>query len=288
MGSKKQKTKTKPEPTQSRMAIAIQRVPVALTFVWPALLVIAIYVGSTIYPPLQPPLKPEHISITAPSRFVPDGIVNTVYRDTGLEQVSLLDVNAASRIANAFATSPWIETVQRIQKSNGKVEVDVTYREPVAMVEVVSRHPEVNGTAFLPVDRNGILLPTEDFTPGDTQQFVHIRVPDTYPASGKGMPYGDQRVEHAAMLAGLLIKYRDKISLNAITVEKPISHIEQPPILVLVMQDGRQISWGNAPGHEQSGEANAVDKLKRLLQDPSTSSLRLHVASERSQFQERQ
>ncbi|MEZ6086590.1 MAG: hypothetical protein R3C05_00870 [Pirellulaceae bacterium] len=190
----------------------------------------------------------------------------------------MLDTQATAQIANAFAINPWIESVTRVQKSAGNVEVHVNYRRPVAMVEVFSRHPDVKGLAYLPVDGNSVLLPTEDFSRADTHDYIHIVVKDAYPISDFGSKFGDTRVADAALLASLLVNYRKSLGIVAITIDERSRQDDGPPALNLVLKDGSQIRWGSPPGKELGNEPHTSEKMRVLLSNSKSNDLDVLVA----------
>ncbi|QDV67704.1 Cell division protein FtsQ [Rosistilla carotiformis] len=290
MGGKKQKPAkpTAPAPSRSTFGSAVRgaiKAPAALAFLWPVLLVTGGYLawhrwGADQINRRYNALNIEQVQISPPPDYIRSNVIESVFRATDLTKVSLMDLQATAQIANAFATSPWVESVRRVQKtSTGNVDVHVAYRRPVAMVKVVSRHPEVDGMSFFPVDGHSVLLPTDDFSRADTLNYIHIIVQrDTYPISGVGSKFGDTKVADAALLAMLLSPYRESLGIEAITITQRAPHDERPQLLNLVMKNGKQIVWGSAPGKELNNEPHASVKLQALLKDSNRSLNDLHVA----------
>src|SRR4029079_16323895 len=95
-------------------------------------------------------------------------IKNEVLREASFTgPLSLLDGELTIRVASAFATHPWIASVQRVSKHfPSGLDVEVAYRRPVAMVEVTD--------GALPVDAEGVVLPTTDFKPGEADRYPRI------------------------------------------------------------------------------------------------------------------
>ena len=293
MGGKKHKN-PKPAPTPppaarmnfARMISGLLKAPAALAFLWPVLLVMGGSLawhrwGADQINRRYNALHLEQVKISPIPEYIRSDIVESVFRATDLTKVSLLDTQATAQIANAFAINPWIESVTRVQKtstSTGNIDVHVTYRRPVAMVKVFSRHPDVKDTGFFPVDANSVLLPTDDFSRADTHNYMHIIVKDTYPISGVGSKFGDTRVADAALLASLLLNYRESLGIVAITLDERLSNDDQPQLLNLVLKSGQKVRWGSAPGKELNGEPQPIEKMRVLLSDPNASSLNLHTA----------
>ncbi len=147
----------------------------------------------------------------------------------------------------------------------GEVEVHLQYRKPVAMVFVISRHPEIKGKSFFAVDEDGIVLPTGEFTREQTMSYLHIEIPDVYPSGGAGFNFGDARVASAAKIAAVVDAFRDPLKLKSIQLaENP--RPAAVPQFELVAAEGKRYFWGSAPGQEQQGEPPAELKLKELYQ----------------------
>lgn len=276
MGGKKHKHKHAPPPppppnTLARVMGRLIKAPAALAFLWPVLLVTGGYFswhrwGADHINRYYNCLSIDQVQISKPPDYIRNNIVEGVFKENDLTKVSLMDVQATAQIANAFATNPWVDRVVRVQKtSTGKVDVHVAYRQPVALVKVISRHPDVKDTGFFPVDGHGVLLPTDDFSRTDTHNYIHIIVKNTYPISGAGSDFGDSRVADAALLCFLLHPYRNTLNIEAVTTAPRTAHDERPDTLNLILRDGRQLVWGSPPGKEQDGEPGAKVKLEALL-----------------------
>ena len=276
-----------PEPKASRftlLTVALLKAPTALAFVWPVLLVIGGYLawhrwGANHINEKYNSLSVEQIALSPTPEYIRSDVLKTVFESTDLTRVSLLDINATAQIANAFATHPWIEQVLRIQKtSQGTVVVDVSYRRPIGMVKVVSKHPEVDGVSFFPIDQFATLLPTDDFAQADTHRYIHIVVKDSYPSGGVGVGYGDSRVRDLAALAAILQPYRDHLRIESVTLRET-SEMDPQLTCTISMQGQRTVIWGSAPGKEVGQEPDARTKLDSLLRDPDLKSLKYEIAA---------
>lgn len=265
--------------------------PAALAFIWPMLLLAggflawnrwgADYLGEKYFG-----LDPTLIQITEPPEYIRNDLVTNVYQDMGLDAVSLLEPQAAAKIASAFSSNHWVRRVNSVRKlPGGVVDVRVEYRQPVAMVRVISRHPEVHGSGFFVVDGEGVLLPTKHaFSSADTRNFIHIEVPAVYPTGILGTPFGEARVESAAKLAEALAPLRSKLRIAAISVPND-DRTNPVPQLELTTQDGVRVFWGSPPGSEIPGEAPAAAKLEALMNGDLRENLDLRVASPGSKWQ---
>lgn len=257
---------TDPRPIRSLLRRLIHA-PAMLSILWPAMLIGGGYLawhlwGAEHVAKQYFGVDPTLIEITQPPEFVRSDIVQTVYQDTAMEGLSLLDHQATAKIASAFSTHPWIRRVVEVRKlPGGVVDVRVDYRHPVAMVRV--RDSKIDDYGFYPVDDEGVVLPPTDFSPTQTLEFIHINVPDANFTRGAGSTFGDARVEAAAKLAAFLAPYRELARIASIGVygDPRIS----PPQLEITTKDRQRLPWGSAPGMETKGELSSSMRLKMLL-----------------------
>ncbi|MDB4679070.1 hypothetical protein OAE79_01905 [Rhodopirellula sp.] len=209
-------------------------------------------------------IVPERIHISQPPSYVRSDVVQAVYRDTAMQGLSLLDRQATVKIASAFSMHPWVRKVVGVRKlAGGEIDVRLEYRTPVAMVHVFKPDLSDARSYFFPVDGEGVLLPTGEFTTAETRNYLYIEVPGVYTTNPVGSNFGDVRVEAAAQLAEYLSPFRDEIEIRSIGVYGDPRQM-QVPQLELVTPDERRIYWGSPPGSEPPGEATAKMKLQRL------------------------
>ena len=257
--------------------------PGALSIIWPLLLVVGGFAawnqwGADFLADKYHGVDPSLIEITETPVYVRSNLVETVYRDTALDGLSLLDAQATAKIASAFASHPWVRGVNSVRKlPGGVIDVRIDYRVPVAMVHVISRHPEVTGSSFFAVDGEGVLLPTNEFSRSDTNNYVHIDVPSAYPTGVVGTAFGDLRVEAAAKLAAILAPVRTQIGVKVIGVPGDWRESVVPQ-LELTTTDDVRLFWGSPPGYESPGERTAAMKLQALLAGDFAENTDLRIA----------
>ena len=111
-----------------------------------------------------------------------------VFRDASLDgPLSILDDSLLERISNAFSLHPWVAKVVSVsRKPMARMEVKLEYRRPVCMVEAPGEP--------LPVDVEGRLLPSGDFSPVEKSSYLRLTGIDTVPMGPAGQPWGDGRV----------------------------------------------------------------------------------------------
>jgi len=193
--------------------------------------------------------------------WIQDDVKTEVVKSDDLAHVSVLDHRAVDRVANAFANHPWVEQVTRVEKSDGpRIDVTLTYRTPVAMVEVYT----ADGRGLLPVDKHSVLLPPDDFSPKQARDFLRISAGRLPTSCTLGAAWGDERVAGAAQIASAWAPHWREMELyRVVTFAGAAGDIDNLQY-ELHTRNGAHVLWGRAPGKEASGEATASQKIQRL------------------------
>lgn len=186
-------------------------------------------------------LTADQITISPPPPWVPENFVETVLHSSGLTDFSLLDSNLKQRLFQAFGVYPWIEAVRNVEiRFPSGADVRLVYREPVAMVLLESQ-------GFFPVDRNGVLLPTDYFinvAPERQSEFLRIVGVRSMPFGAAGESWNDPMVHEAAKLAETLADMATEWDLEEIRpVSKTLSN-DQRIVLHLRTRRKTEIVWG--------------------------------------------
>lgn len=201
----------------------------------------------------------ERIEVTQPPKWVPADLVSQVVDGAHLPRdLSVLDRETLPEIADAFTRHPWVDHVERvIARSPPGLKVELAYRIPVAMIRV-------QGGVY-PVDRHGVLLPPEDFSPKDAEGFPLVIGVKTTPQGAAGTPWGDDTVMEAARLAETLAPVWQRLGLEKIACPKT-GELDQglPETAWLVQSRGSWVVWGRAPGEDHPGELSPEQKIGRL------------------------
>lgn len=203
-------------------------------------------------------LTAEQIQIPARPAWIHTDVKAEVIRDAQLERLLLLDPKLTEKISRAFSLHTWVARVKKVRKEYpSRVMVDLEYRQPVGMVEV-----ETEGPGLLFVDRDSVLLPSDDFALKQTQNYLRIHAPRASPAGPYGTLWGDVRIAGAAKIAYELRDDWQKTELKRINAkEMPGGKV----IYELETKEGKTTLWGRAPGDEAEGEPTAEMKRSRLL-----------------------
>lgn len=123
----------------------------------------------------------------APSQGQADFLSEVQYLAGMPSRLPLLDRGLPGKLAEAFASHPWVEKVERVEVGRaGRVGVRLVFRTPTLAVSV--------GNRVRAVDRHGILLPPSAETCG-LPLFAGPAKPPLGPA---GTRWGDAAVEDAA------------------------------------------------------------------------------------------
>ncbi len=204
-------------------------------------------------------VDPEKIEITTPPPWIRSNVKAEAVHDASLSgPLSLLDGHLTVRMASAFAAHPWVAHVERVSKRYpSSVEVVLSYRKPVAMVEV-------QGGA-LPVDVDGVVLPSADFAPEEAQRYPRIDEIHTAPAGLVGTRWSDPAVVGGVRIAAVLGGDWQRLGLARIVPgeRKPArSGFEYE--YVLYTRGGTRIDWGRAPSADAQGEVPPGAKVSRL------------------------
>lgn len=212
-------------------------------------------------------LTAENIHLTPQPPWIRSDIKTRALRDANLiENLSLLDNwdELARRVKEAFQFQPWIASVERItRKLPRSLEVEVTYRQPVAAVE----SSDENGVMYLPIDEHAVRLPEGDLTEAERRYLPRISNITGRPLVGDH--WNDARVLGGAKLAVLLGDVWEKLRLVEIiaTQESTSSAMKSVYRYELVTTGGTRIVWGMTPGDETPGTESPFDqKRQRLLE----------------------
>lgn len=205
-------------------------------------------------------LRATDIHVNDVPQWVPKDLVPQVLSQSRFgPQRSVLEESLTSEIAAAFQKHPWVEKVVKVTKQvPARVDVELVYRRPVAMVEVP--------TGLLPVDSSGVLLPPTEFTAEEARRYPLITQPKTSPRGAIGTSWDDPQVAAAAKLAAVLLPHWKQFNLAAIVIPAGIDL--RAPLVELVFElhtkGGSRIVWGRAPGVVYPLELSPEQKIGRL------------------------
>lgn len=259
-----------------------------------AFVLLAVVLWRHVFPDLtsqdQFRLSESNLIVTAQPEWIypSTNVKREVIRDNSLEKISLWDDQAVMKVARAFELHPWVRRVVRVRKEPpGRVVVDIEYRRPIALVEVLYQ----NKLFYEPIDADGVVLPEDYFHhhPEALENFLRITVDYALPTGPVGTSWSDERVVGAAQLAAVLEPTWKKWNLFRIAAvsDEPA---DRHPVFELRTRGNSRIRWGHAVGKEPKGEPDARTKISWISQyvqehgpldaSPSSSPVTLDVRSD--------
>ena len=209
-------------------------------------------------------LSAERISISPLPEWITSDIRSQVVQRSGLDRrLSVLDAGFMQVVEDAFVLHPWVESVDQIIKSYPPgVQVDLTYRQPVAVVEMAVRQ----GIQFVPVDKQAVHLPSGD-VPEIRKRYLP-RIGGIVARPPEGQKWSDQRVTGAVELAQQLADHWEEFHLVDIlpSTRPEIRGEHRFYVFDLITRGGTRIVWGPSPAMKIPGEDELQKKLNRLRQ----------------------
>ena len=219
-------------------------------------------VGPSVIQRNQHLLHAERITSTALPAWIAADVCAEVARNAGLDgRLSLLDDSFAQVIKDAFELHPWVLSVEHISKSYPQGgHVDLTYRQPVAVVEMSGRE----GVLFVPIDKQGVHLPPNDVP--DLRKRYLPRIGGIVGRPPVGQAWPDPRVIGAAELAEMLSDQWEPLCLVDIlpSARPEIRDGSRFFVYDLITRGGTRVVWGAAPGTAPPKEDPFDAKLARL------------------------
>ncbi len=172
-----------------------------------------------------------------------------------------LDASGLNRAVEYLSRNPWVKQVHSVKRFvNGRIEVDVRFRQPVAFV--------LQGNWFYVVDADGIRLPHR--YQQASEGYVTIEgVPTAVPEPGQVWP--GTKPDKNPVLVGLRLidllnrqKFGGQIARVNVGNYDGVKDPRQPHLSIVTHTDGI-IHWGRAPGEEKFFEPHYTAKIERLV-----------------------
>jgi hypothetical protein len=204
-------------------------------------------------------LSLDDIIVTPRPEWIRTDVKAEVVRDASVDgPLSVLDQRLLQRLREAFALHPWVAKVVRVGKrSPARVEVDLVYRRPVCMVQVPG--------GLFPVDAEGVLLLTADFSPQEASRYPRLSGIPLSTAPPPGVRWPDERVLGGAEIAAALRDVWHEMELHHI--QPTITSADggsSGPDYDIITRHGTRIVWGPAPGADDASRTAAAEKVARL------------------------
>ena len=222
--------------------------------------------GDEIVPAETLAVTVQGIEITPPPPWITSDVKREAIVAGSLTDLNMRQSDLTLRVAQAFSMHSWVAKVQRVSKRfPGRVIVELQYRQPVALVEVVNQALPKNPDGSLqpaalgvyPVDKDGVLLPISDFaSSATTEKFPRIAAVNAWPKGNlAGTAWGDPRIHGAAQIAAVLLQNWHQLNLYRINAAIDTQTASpQQCVYHLETHDKTIIKWGHSPGNEMVGE----------------------------------
>lgn len=207
----------------------------------------------------------EQVVATPQPEWVKADVRREALHQSGLDEgFSILEPRIAERIAQTFALHPWVAGVDAVRlQFPSRVDVLVRYRQPVVMVEVPG--------GLYPVDAQGVLLPSADFTSERAGRYPRLTGVVSTPGP-VGTVWKDPVLLGGASLAAELAPTWESLRLFRLAPMRrdPLEAPDSPGEFELETVAGRtRIRWGHPPSKPDPREAETADKLSRLKHELS-------------------
>lgn len=214
-------------------------------------------------------LTADKIHLPTPPSWSDSDLKKLVLQNNaGNTEPSLLDTGLVSRTVNAFRKVGWIEKVQSVEKSKDGLDIELTYRLAVGVVELnhltISQWPANQPARLLPVDRQGVIMPGELAADRKLLRFS-IFNPANVSTQETWTKWPDKRVQAAAAIGDAIGARGIEFGLyRIVTFRKPGQPEERSVPFELWPDNGTQVIWGNPPGQEVATEASAAEKIQAI------------------------
>lgn len=198
----------------------------------------------------------ENIEIVTPGPdWIAGDVASEALRSASLDgPLWLYDDELVERIAQAFTIHPWVAEVLRVEKLYpARVEVEVRFRQPAALVDTTS--------GLYAVDYSGVVLPGERLASGQDGALPTVVGVFAPPDGSAGTPWGDARVVGALTMLQSVAASRQE--LPRISVVEVKGSAAADARYELVCENGTRVVWGAAPGREPAGEPQPSEKIAR-------------------------
>ena len=226
-------------------------------------------------------LTPEKIQMTPQPAWVRADLKQLVLGNTGditpadnpmYDPPSIMDVSLVPQTVSALLSVGWIESIDHVEKSKAGLDIDLTYRQPVAIVEV--SRTTVKGfkqtkPVMLHIDRTGTLMGRGLSESPDDFLLVSIDQPMYMDQLIAWSQWQDQRVQSAAAISDAVREVWKPMGLYRLMTWRDQSNASDRRIpfqfwTKMGQKTGVKIIWGNAPGNELPGEATAAAKIEAM------------------------
>lgn len=185
---------------------------------------------------------------------------------------SIMDTALVPQTAATLKSVGWIETIDRIQKSKTGLDIDLTYRQPVAIVEIsptTVKGFQPTKPVLLHVDRTATLMGRGLSSRPQEYLLISVDQPMYTDQLIAWSKWQDPRIQSAAAISNVVKDVWRPMGLYRLMTWRDRSSAADRRIpfqfwTKMGQKTGVKIIWGNAPGEELRGEATASAKLQAM------------------------
>lgn len=185
---------------------------------------------------------------------------------------SIMDSSLVPQTVSALRSVGWIEHIDRVQKSKSGLEIDLTYRHPIAAVEVVATAQKGRNKPkpkLFHIDRTATVMAGGFANPADQFLRISVHQPMYMDQLIAWSQWQDTRIQNAAAICDAMKDHWKPMGLYRLMTWRTRSNASDRRIpfqfwTEMGNRTGVKIIWGNAPGAELPGEASAAAKIEAL------------------------
>ena len=185
---------------------------------------------------------------------------------------SIMDTELVPQTVSSLKTVGWIESIDRVEKSKAGLEIDLTYRQPVAMVEVsptTVKGFKSTKPVMLHIDRTATLMGKGLSNRPEDFLLISVDHPMYMDQLIAWSPWQDSRIQSAASISHAVKDVWQPMGLYRLMTWRSRSNATDRRIpfqfwTKMGQRTGVKIIWGNAPGEELPGEATAAAKIEAM------------------------
>ncbi|MEL7496313.1 MAG: hypothetical protein AAFN77_01795 [Planctomycetota bacterium] len=227
----------------------------------------------TIADPTEFQLTSDKIELPPAPRWADADLRQLILND---DQPSILDPDLVSTAASKIRSVGFVENVNQIVKSKSGLKIDLQYRHPVAVIELSQyTFPKVWNEdmpdVYLPVDRQGVLMPRELADEGSLPKICMLYPANMIPGKEHNLTtwsdINDTRIQDAASIAQYFVNDAARIGIyRIVTRQLPEEAVDDLPFQLWPVNGGQGtiVIWGQPPGKEDVAEAPLEQKLVAL------------------------
>ena len=202
-------------------------------------------------------LSSQHIQVSPGPAWVPTDLEQVLF-ESYQESPSLLDQHLIPVAVAKCKSFPWVEKINRVEKVDSGLEVDLKYRFPVGLVEI----PSTNERHV--IDHEAVLMDPRVMNSFSESTLLRISVAKPkLAAHSLWTVWEDHRIVDAAEICAIENASWDKMGCyRIVSWDSPSSSSNHQPFEIWPRTaKGTKVVWGSAPGKEKPGEASAAEKL---------------------------